>query len=108
MPEVLSGQWIWTVTTCLMYTTTYLHLSKCSSSNIYLNGKEQEILSGYENVKCEMTKERGRTMTTTTLNMAGLGAGNVGGTLGRRLNGAGYQLAFGGSEPSWQNADALR
>src|SRR5260370_23539272 len=108
MPEVLSGQWIWTVTTCLMYTTTYLHLSKCLSSNIYLNGKEQEILSGYENVKPEMTKERGRTMTTRTLNMAVLGAGNVGGTLGRKWNVAGYQVAFGVSDPNGKNAQALR
>src|SRR5260370_41469158 len=106
MPEVLSGQWIWTVTTCLMYTTTYLHLSKCLSSNIYLNGKEQEILSGYENVKPEMTKERGRTMTTRTLNMAELGAGNVDGTLGRKWSVPGYKVASGVRCPKGTNAQS--
>jgi len=47
-------------------------------------------------------------MTTRTLNIAVLGAGNVGGTLGRKWNVAGYRVAFGVSDPNGKNAQALR
>src|SRR3974377_1261539 len=97
------GIWVWkqlTMTTCLVYTTTCLYVSKCLDSNIYSNVKRQEVLSAYENVKHEMTKVRGRTMTTRTLSIAVLGAGNVGGTLGRKWHVAGYRVAFGVSDPN--------
>lgn len=47
-------------------------------------------------------------MTTRTLSIAVLGAGNVGGTLGRKWNVAGYRVAFGVSDPNGKNAQALR
>jgi 8-hydroxy-5-deazaflavin:NADPH oxidoreductase len=47
-------------------------------------------------------------MTTRTLSIAVLGAGNVGGTLGRKWNVAGYRVAFGVSDPKGKNAQALR
>jgi len=55
-----------------------------------------------------MMKERGRTMTTRTLSIAVLGAGNIGGTLGRKWHVAGYRVAFGVSDPNGKNAQALR
>ena len=47
-------------------------------------------------------------MTTTTLTVAVLGAGNIGGTLGRKWHAAGHRVAFGVSDPNGKNAQALR
>ena len=47
-------------------------------------------------------------MTTGTLNIAVLGAGNIGGTLGRKWSAAGHQVAFGVSDPNGKHAQALR
>ncbi len=47
-------------------------------------------------------------MTTGKLTIAVLGAGNIGGTLGRKWVSAGYQVAFGVSDPNGKNAQALR
>jgi len=47
-------------------------------------------------------------MTTEKLRIAVLGAGNIGGTLGRKWVSAGYQVAFGVSDPKGKNAQALR
>ncbi|MGO8948819.1 MAG: NADPH-dependent F420 reductase [Ktedonobacterales bacterium] len=47
-------------------------------------------------------------MTAGTLTIVVLGAGNVGGTLGRKWNVAGHRVAFGVSNPKGKNAQALR
>ncbi len=47
-------------------------------------------------------------MTTHTLTLAVLGAGNIGGTLGRKWQIAGHKVAFGVSDPSGKNAQTLR
>ena len=47
-------------------------------------------------------------MTTRTLSIAVLRAGNVGGTLGRKWDVAGYRVAFGVSDPNGKNAQTLR
>lgn len=47
-------------------------------------------------------------MTTIKLKLAVLGAGNIGGTLGRKWCAAGHQVAFGVSDPNGKNAQALR
>ena len=47
-------------------------------------------------------------MSTTPLTIAVLGAGNIGGTLGRKWCAAGHQVAFGVSDPNGKNAQALR
>lgn len=44
----------------------------------------------------------------TKLALAVLGAGNIGGTLGRKWHAAGHQVAFGVSDPGGKNAQALR
>lgn len=47
-------------------------------------------------------------MTTRTVTIAVLGAGNIGGTLGRKWSGTGHQVAFGVSDPNGKKAQALR
>jgi len=47
-------------------------------------------------------------MTTTKLTIAVLGAGNIGGTLGRKWIAAGHRVAFGVNDPSGSRAQALR
>jgi predicted dinucleotide-binding enzyme len=47
-------------------------------------------------------------MATENLNIAVLGAGNIGGTIGRKWVNAGYQVAFGVNDPDGKNAQALR
>jgi predicted dinucleotide-binding enzyme len=47
-------------------------------------------------------------MTTSTSTIAVLGAGNIGGTLGRRWHAAGHNVAFGVSDPHGKNAQGLR
>ena len=47
-------------------------------------------------------------MTTGTLNIAVLGAGNIGGTLGREWISVGHQVAFGVNDPNGKHAQALR
>ena len=47
-------------------------------------------------------------MTTEKLRIAVLGAGNIGGTLGRKWVNTGYRVAFGVSDPNGKNAQALR
>ena len=47
-------------------------------------------------------------MTTEKLNIAVLGAGNIGGTLGRKWSAAGHQVDFGVSDPNGKKAQALR
>ena len=47
-------------------------------------------------------------MMTEKLRIAVLGAGNIGGTLGRKWVNTGYQVAFGVSDPNGKNAQALR
>jgi hypothetical protein len=47
-------------------------------------------------------------MATEKLNIAVLGAGNIGGTLGRRWVNAGHSVAFGVNDPGGKNAQALR
>jgi prephenate dehydrogenase len=44
----------------------------------------------------------------TTRRIAALGAGNIGGTLGRKWVAAGHQVAFGLREPDGERARALR
>src|SRR5579863_9639663 len=48
------------------------------------------------------------TMTTGKLTIAVLGAGNIGGTLGRKWVGAGHQVAFGVNDPEGKHAQTLR
>src|SRR5207245_5554014 len=55
-----------------------------------------------------MTSKKERRMTTRTLNIAVLGAGNIGGTLGRKWSAAGHQVAFGVNDPNGRHAQALR
>jgi len=62
----------------------------------------QEILWGDEHRKEE------RTMSTRTLNIAVLGAGNIGGTLGRKWSVAGHKVAFGVNDPNGKHGQALR
>jgi hypothetical protein len=47
-------------------------------------------------------------MTTGKLTIAVLGAGNIGGTLGRKWAGAGHQVAFGVNDPEGKHAQTLR
>jgi len=47
-------------------------------------------------------------MTTTKLTIAVLGAGNIGGTLGRKWIAAGHRVAFGVSDPAGSRAQHLR
>lgn len=47
-------------------------------------------------------------MTTGKLSIAVLGAGNIGGTLGRKWVGAGHQVAFGVNDPNGKHAQTLR
>ena len=47
-------------------------------------------------------------MATGKLTIAVLGAGNIGGTLGRRWAGAGHRVAFGVNDPNGKHAQALR
>lgn len=47
-------------------------------------------------------------MTTGKLTIAVLGAGNIGGTLGRKWAGAGHQVAFGVNDPDGKHAQTLR
>lgn len=47
-------------------------------------------------------------MATEKLNIAVLGAGNIGGTIGRKLVNAGYQVTFGVNDPNGKNAQELR
>lgn len=47
-------------------------------------------------------------MATEQLNIAVLGAGNIGGTIGRKWVSAGHQVTFGVNDPSGKNAQALR
>src|SRR5205085_12154689 len=61
----------------------------------------QQFLSGDKYRKEEMT------MSARTLNIAVLGAGNIGGTLGRKWSLAGHKVAFGVSDPNGNHAQAL-
>ena len=47
-------------------------------------------------------------MATEKLNIAVLGAGHIGGTIGRKWVNAGHQVAFGVNDPGGKNAQALR
>lgn len=47
-------------------------------------------------------------MATEKLNIAVLGAGNIGGTIGRKWVNAGHQVTFGVNDPNGKNAQALR
>lgn len=47
-------------------------------------------------------------MASTTLTIAVLGAGNIGGTLGRKWVAAGHKVAFGVSDPNGSRAQSLR
>jgi 8-hydroxy-5-deazaflavin:NADPH oxidoreductase len=47
-------------------------------------------------------------MTTGKLTIAVLGAGNIGGTLGRKWVGAGHLVAFGVNDPDGKHAQSLR
>lgn len=47
-------------------------------------------------------------MVVDRLKVAIIGAGNIGGTLGRKWHAAGHQLAFGVSDPQGKNAQTLR
>ena len=47
-------------------------------------------------------------MTGEKLTIAVLGAGNIGGTLGKKWSLAGHQVRFGVNNPSGKNAEALR
>ncbi len=47
-------------------------------------------------------------MTTRSLKIAVLGAGNIGSTLGRKWSAAGHHVAFGVSDPQGKKAQALR
>jgi hypothetical protein len=46
--------------------------------------------------------------TARKMTLAVLGAGNIGGTLGRKWCAAGHKVAFGVSDPNGKNAQALR
>lgn len=62
----------------------------------------QEILYGDEHRKGEMT------MSTSTLNVVVLGAGNIGGTLGRKWSIAGHKVTFGVNDANGKHAQSLR
>jgi predicted dinucleotide-binding enzyme len=47
-------------------------------------------------------------MATEKLNITVLGAGNIGGTIGRKWVNAGHQVTFGVNDPNGKNAQALR
>jgi len=47
-------------------------------------------------------------MTEQPLTIAVLGAGNIGGTLGKKWQAAGYQVRFGMRDPGGKHAQALR
>jgi predicted dinucleotide-binding enzyme len=47
-------------------------------------------------------------MATEKLNIAVLGAGNIGGTIGRKWANAGHSVTFGVNDPNGKNAQALR
>ena len=47
-------------------------------------------------------------MSTRTLNVAVLGGGNIGGTLGRKWSLAGHKVAFGVNDPNGKHAQSLR
>jgi predicted dinucleotide-binding enzyme len=47
-------------------------------------------------------------MATEKLNIAVLGAGNIGGTIGRKWAQAGHQVTFGVNDPNGKNAQELR
>jgi predicted dinucleotide-binding enzyme len=47
-------------------------------------------------------------MATEKVNIAVLGAGNIGGTIGSKWVNAGYQVIFGVNDPHGKNAQALR
>lgn len=47
-------------------------------------------------------------MTTEKLTVAVLGAGNIGGTLGRKWIAAGHQVVFAVSDPNGKHAQSLR
>ena len=47
-------------------------------------------------------------MATEKLSVAVLGAGNIGGTLGRKWLATGHQVIFGVSDPNGKNAQSLR
>ncbi|MGH2479549.1 MAG: NADPH-dependent F420 reductase [Ktedonobacteraceae bacterium] len=47
-------------------------------------------------------------MATHTFTLAVLGAGNIGGTLGRKWQAAGHRVSFGVSDPRGKNAQTLR
>jgi predicted dinucleotide-binding enzyme len=50
----------------------------------------------------------GKDMTAGTLTIAVLGAGNIGGTVGRKWVSAGHRVVFGVNDPNGKNAQALR
>jgi 8-hydroxy-5-deazaflavin:NADPH oxidoreductase len=47
-------------------------------------------------------------MSTRTLNVVVLGAGNIGGTLGSKWSRAGHNVAFGVNDPNGKHAQSLR
>src|SRR5215467_14537800 len=47
-------------------------------------------------------------MTGKPVSIAVLGAGNIGGTLGKKWSAAGYQVRFGVQDPTGRNAQAVR
>jgi predicted dinucleotide-binding enzyme len=47
-------------------------------------------------------------MSTTPFTIAVIGAGNIGGTLGRKWCAAGHHVAFGVNDPNGKNAQTLR
>ena len=47
-------------------------------------------------------------MAAETLTIAVLGAGNIGGTVGRKWVSAGHRIVFGVNDPDGKNAQALR
>jgi predicted dinucleotide-binding enzyme len=59
-----------------------------------------------EIIKKKITRERGENMSS--LRIAILGAGDIGGTLGRKWASAGHSIAFGVKDPSSERAQSLR
>src|SRR5260221_14714946 len=58
---------------------------------------------------CRMVVIEGENrMVTGKLTIAVIGAGNIGGTLGRKWVGAGHPVAFGGNDPNGKHEQTLR
>jgi 8-hydroxy-5-deazaflavin:NADPH oxidoreductase len=66
------------------------------------------LVNTQENLYSNKNRKEEMTMSTRTLNVVVLGAGNIGGTLGRKWSITGHKVAFGVSDPNGKHGQALR